>query len=129
MRKKIAIMKNIFFLLVALTLMPSIMRGDTVVPQTIVYIQYDEDYADIVKSPRVPPTSILHAYQSANVFTFEQYLSGNTIELLSGEVIVYTSTIPADGIVVIPDDIVGEYTLLLYIGNSAYRADVELYYQ
>lgn len=122
-------MKNIFFLLVALTLMPSIMRGDTVVPQTIVYIQYDEDYADIGKSPRVPPTTILHAYQSANVFTFEQYLSGNTIELLSGEVIVYTSTIPADGIVVIPDDIVGEYKLLLYVGNASYSADVELYCQ
>lgn len=121
-------MKNIFFLLVALTLMPSIMRGDTVVPQTVVSLQYDRDFTTCGRKPRVPSAPI-YAYQSANVFTFEQYLSGNTIELLSGEVIVYTSTIPADGIVVIPDDIVGEYTLLLYVGNSAYRADVELYYQ
>lgn len=128
MRKKIAIMKNIFFLLVALTLMPSIMRGDTVVPQTVVTLQYDRDFTTSGRKPRVPSAPI-YAYQSANVFTFEQYLSGNTIEFLSGETIVYTSIIPTDGIVVIPDDIVGEYKLLLYVGNASYSADVELYCQ
>ena len=74
---------------------------------------------------RVPPAPI-SVTQSDHVFTFEEYLAGETIEVVSDGTVVYTSVIGEDGMVVVPDDLTGYFTLVLYVGDKVYSAEVEL---
>lgn len=74
---------------------------------------------------RVPPAPI-SVTQSDHVFTFAEYLAGETIEVVSDGTIVYTSVIGQDGTVVVPDDLTGDFTLVLYVGDKMYSAEVEL---
>ena len=75
--------------------------------------------------PRTPAMPIT-ALQSDHVFTFSEYLAGETIEVVSDDTIVYTSIIGEDGTVVVPDDLTGDFTLVLYVGDKMYSAEVEL---
>lgn len=75
--------------------------------------------------PRTPAMPITVS-QTDHVFTFEEYLAGETIEVVSDDTIVYTSIIGEDGTVVVPDDLTGDFTLVLYVGDKMYSAEVEL---
>ena len=74
---------------------------------------------------RVPPAPI-SVTLSDHLFTFPVYLVGETIEIVSGDTVVYTSVIGEDGTVVVPDDLTGDFTLVLYVGDKMYSAEVEL---
>lgn len=63
---------------------------------------------------------------SGHTFTFPACLAGDNIEVMSGDTVVYTSVIGEDGTVTAPDDLAGEYTLVLYAGDKVYSAEVEL---
>ena len=80
---------------------------------------------DLGRDPRSFNLSI-QSQQSDHVFTFEEYLAGETIEVVSDDTIVYTSVIGEDGTVVVPDNLTGEFTLVLYLGDKVYSAEVEL---
>ena len=75
--------------------------------------------------PRTPAMP-LTALQSDHVFTFSECLAGETIEIVSGDTVVYTSVIGEDGTVQVPDNLTGEFTLVLYLGDKTYSAEVEL---
>ena len=75
--------------------------------------------------PKVPAVPI-SVVQSDHIFTFPDYLAGETVELLSGDTIIYTSVIGEDGTVVIPDHIEGVFELVLYVRDKKYSAEVEL---
>ena len=75
--------------------------------------------------PRTPAMPIT-ALQSDHVFTFTECLAGETIEIVSGDTVVYTSVIGEDGTVQVPDNLTGEFTLVLYLGDKTYSAEVEL---
>ena len=117
-------MKHIFILLMALSMMPSISRGDSLVSQMEVYLHYDNTLSDLGSRPRAPIPSISVSL-CYHVFTFSEYLAGETIEIVSGDTVVYTSVI-GDGTVVVPDNLTGEFTLVLYLGDKTYSAEVEL---
>ena len=70
--------------------------------------------------------SPIFAEQDGGFFTFNTCLSGETIEVLSDGVVLYTSIIGEDGIVEIPASITGEVELRLVRGNAIYHAFVEL---
>ena len=75
--------------------------------------------------PRTPAMPIT-ALQTDHVFTFAEYLAGETIEVVSDGTIAYTSVIGQDGTVDVPDDLTGYFTLVLYVGDKMYSAEVEL---
>ena len=118
-------MKHIFTLLLALSMMPSISRGDSLVSQIDIYLHFDRTFTELGGVLRTPPAPI-SVSQSGHIFTFPAHLAGETIEIMSGDTVVYTSVIGEDGTVTAPDDITGEYTLVLYVGDKAYSAEVEL---
>lgn len=118
-------MKHIFILLMALSMMPSISRGDSLASQMEVYLHYDNTLSDLGSRPRAPIPSISVSL-CYHVFTFPVYLVGETIEIVSGDTVVYTSVICEDGTVVVPDDLTGYFTLVLYVGDKMYSAEVEL---
>ena len=118
-------MKHIFILLMALSMMPSISRGDSLVSQIDIYLHFDRTFTELGGVLRTPPAPI-SVTLSDHLFTFPVYLVGETIEIVSGDTVVYTSVIGEDGTVVVPDDLTGDFTLVLYVGDKMYSAEVEL---
>ena len=114
-------MKHIFILLMALSMMPSISRGDSLASQMDIYLHFTE-LGGVVRTPPAPISVTL----SDHVFTFSECLAGETIEIVSGDTVVYTSVIGEDGTVQVPDNLTGEFTLVLYLGDKVYSAEVEL---
>ena len=118
-------MKHIFILLMALSMMPSISRGDSLASQIDIYLHFDRTFTELGGVLRTPPAPI-SVTQSDHVFTFAEYLAGETIEIVSGDTVVYTSLICEDGTVQVPDNLVGEFTLVLYVGDKVYSCIVNL---
>lgn len=88
------------------------------------YLYYNDPNMEHVH-PRIPSAPISVSL-SGHTFTFPAHLAGETIEIMSGDTVVYTSVIGEDGTVTAPDDLTGEYTLVLYAGDKVYSAEVEL---
>ena len=105
--------------------MPSISRGDSLASQMDIYLHFDRTFTELGGVVRTPPAPI-SVTQSDHVFTFAEYLAGETIEIVSGDTVVYTSVIGEDGTVQVPDNLTGEFTLVLYLGDKTYSAEVEL---
>lgn len=118
-------MKHIQLLLLAFLLMPSISSGDSFTSQISISLHYDATIPNLGGRPKVPAVPI-SVVQSDHIFTFPDYLAGETVELLSGDTIIYTSVIGEDGTVVIPDHIEGVFELVLYVRDKKYSAEVEL---
>ena len=118
-------MKHIFILLMALSMMPSISRGDSLVSQIDIYLHFDRTFTELGGVLRTPPAPI-SVTLSDHLFTFPVYLAGETIEIVSGDTVVYTSLICEDGTVQVPDNLTGEFTLVLYLGDKVYTGEVEL---
>ena len=106
-------------------MMPSISRGDSLVSQMDIYLHFDRTFTELGGVLRTPPAPISVSL-SGHTFTFPACLAGETIEIMSGDTVVYTSVIGEDGTVTAPDDLTGEYTLVLYAGDKVYSAEVEL---
>lgn len=101
-------------------------KGESIVDETIsVQLRYNDPHDESHPVTRIPPAPI-SAIQSNHVFTFAEYLAGETIEIVSNGTIVYTSVIGENGTVTVSDDIVGKVTLVLYVGDKMYSAEVEL---
>ncbi len=101
----------------------------TGIHQTIrMQFQYHDPHNEAHPLPRTPAKPITVS-QNGHVFTFAEYLAGNIVELVSGDSVVYTSVIDDDGTITIPDNIVGEFELVLYLGDNVYNAEVELHNQ
>ena len=118
-------MKHIFILLMALSMMPSISRGDSLASQMDIYLHFDRTFTELGGVVRTPPAPI-SVTLSDHVFTFSEYPAGETIEIASGDTVVHTSVIGEDGTVQVPDNLTGEFTLVLYLGDKTYSAEVEL---
>lgn len=113
-------------LLMLLLAISSNVKGESIVDETIsVQLSYNDPHDESHPITRIPPAPI-SVTQSDHVFTFTEYLSGETIEIMSGGAVVYTSVIGEDGTVVIPDHIEGVLELVLYLGDKKYSAEVEL---
>lgn len=113
-------------LLMLLLAISSNVKGESIVDETIcVQLRYNDPHDESHPITRIPPAPI-SAIQSDHVFTFAEYLAGETIEVVSDGTIVYTSVIGQDGMVVVPDDLTGYFTLVLYVGDKMYSAEVEL---
>lgn len=113
-------------LLMLLLAISSNVKGESIVDETIsVQLRYNDPHDESHPVTRIPPAPI-SVTQSDHVFTFEEYLAGETIEVVSDDTIVYTSIIGEDGTVVVPDDLTGDFTLVLYVGDKMYSAEVEL---
>ena len=113
-------------LLMLLLAISSNVKGESIVDETIsVQLRYNDSHDESHPITRIPPAPI-SATQSDHIFTFEEYLAGETIEVVSGDTVVYTSIIGEDGTVVVPDDLTGDFTLVLYVGDKMYSAEVEL---
>lgn len=96
--------------------------NDIVVNVVFKKIKHLGSYPTTPRKPAMPIT----ASQSGHIFTFPDHLAGETIEFVSGDTVVYTSVISEDGTVTAPDDLTGEYTLVLYIGDEVYSAEVKV---
>ena len=68
----------------------------------------------------------IKAQQEEHCFTFSEYLAGETIEIVAGDTVVYTSVVGEDGTVTVPENLVGDFTLVLYVGVKVYTGEVEL---
>ena len=113
-------------LLMLLLAISSNVKGESIVDETIsVQLRYNDSHDESHPITRIPPAPI-SATQSDHIFTFEEYLAGETIEIASGDTVVHTSVIGEDGTVVVPDDLTGDFTLVLYVGDKMYSAEVEL---
>ena len=113
-------------LLMLLLAISSNVKGESIVDETIsVQLRYNDPHDESHPVTRIPPAPI-SVTQSDHVFTFAEYLAGETIEIVSGDTVVYTSIIGEDGTVVIPDHIEGVLELVLYLGDKKYSAEVEL---
>ena len=113
-------------LLMLLLAISSNVKVESIVDETIsVQLRYNDSHDESHPITRIPPAPI-SATQSDHIFTFEEYLAGETIEVVSGDTVVYTSIIGEDGTVVVPDDLTGDFTLVLYVGDKMYSAEVEL---
>ena len=95
------------------------------VSQIDIYVHFDRTFTELGGVLRTPPAPI-SVTLSDHLFTFPVYLAGETIEVVSDDTIVYTSIIGEDGTVVVPDDLTGDFTLVLYVGDKMYSAEVEL---
>ena len=113
-------------LLMLLLAISSNVKGESIVDETIsVQLRYNDPHDESHPVTRIPPAPI-SAIQSNHVFTFAEYLAGETIEVVSDGTIAYTSVIGQDGTVDVPDDLTGDFTLVLYVGDKMYSAEVEL---
>lgn len=113
-------------LLMLLLAISSNVKGESIVDETIsVQLRYNNSHDESHPITRIPPAPI-SATLSDHVFTFSECLAGETIEVVSDDTIVYTSIIGEDGTVVVPDDLTGDFTLVLYVGDKMYSAEVEL---
>lgn len=117
--------KLLITLLMSLSLMPLTLKADPIGTKVLIRLYYDVHRADLGKSSRSPiaPISVL---QTDNVFTFPDHFAGETVEILSGDTVVYSAVVSEDGTIVVPDDIAGEYTLMLYVCDKVYSAEVTL---
>lgn len=117
--------KLLITLLMSLSLMPLTLKADPIGTQILIRLYYDVHRVDLGKSSRSPiaPISVL---QTDNVFTFPDHFAGETVEILSGDTVVYSAVVSEDGTIVVPDDIAGEYTLMLYVCDKVYSAEVTL---
>lgn len=113
-------------LLMLLLAISSNVKGESIVDETIsVQLRYNDSHDESHPITRIPPAPI-SATQSDHIFTFAEYLAGETIEIVSDGTVVYTSIIGEDGMVTVPDNLVGDFTLVLYVGDRVYSAEVEL---
>lgn len=113
-------------LLMLLLAISSNVKGESIVDETIsVQLRYNDPHDEGHRLPRTPAMPITVS-QTDHVFTFSECLAGETIEIVSGDTVVYTSVIGEDGTVVVPDNLTGEFTLVLYLGDKVYSAEVEL---
>ena len=113
-------------LLMLLLAISSNVKGESIVDETIsVQLRYNDPHDEGHRLPRTPAMPITVS-QTDHVFTFSECLAGETIEIVSGDTVVYTSVIGEDGTVTVPDNLTGEFTLVLYLGDKTYSAEVEL---
>ncbi len=117
--------KLLITLLMSLSLMPLTLKAVPIGTQILIRLNYDVHRGDLGKSSRSPiaPISVL---QTDNVFTFPDQFAGETVEILSGDTVVYSAVVSEDGTVVVPDSLNGEYCLVLYVGDKVYSAEVTL---
>ena len=112
--------------LAIMSVAPNCIFGNSYVQtEMIIFKMYYNDPNMEHVHPRIPSAPI-SVSQSGHTFTFPACLAGETIEIMSGDTVVYTSVIGEDGTVTAPDDLTGEYTLVLYAGDKVYSAEVEL---
>ena len=101
-------------------------KGESIVDETIsVQLRYNDSHDESHPITRIPPAPI-SATQSDHIFTFAEYLAGETIEIVSNDTVVYTSIISEDGTVTVPDNLVGDFTVVLYVGDKVYSCIVNL---
>ena len=76
------------------------------------------------------PINIPSVYLDGNTLTFDASCIGGTISLEQDGVVVYTATISEnedwEGEVVLPDYLVGTYTLHLQIGAITFVGEIEM---
>ncbi len=119
-------MKKVIVMIVMLLLLPCMQVSMAAHAQTVImggqYIDPSDEKAPNHRMPAAP----IYVSQDEHAFTFNASIAGETIEVVSGDEILYTTIIGEDGTVVIPDSISGEVELRLYRGSLVYHAEVEL---
>lgn len=82
----------------------------------------------IVVQPVKKKTPILpiNADQADHVLTFSTTLMDAKYELILDGLVVFSSIIDQNGCVELPEDLNGEYELLLYNGDKVYSAKIDL---
>ena len=88
-------------------------------------LYYDQP-AKLPNQHKRTPAAPIYVFQDGRCLCFTCNLAGETLEVLSDGVVLYTSIIGEDGIVEIPASITGEVELRLVRGNATYHAFVEL---
>lgn len=74
------------------------------------------------KSPVAPVT----IYKDGNVLSFGENCVGGTLQVLSGDSVVYSTVIDENCVVEIPEYISGVVELRLTIGNITFSAETEI---
>ncbi len=88
-------------------------------------VYYEQPTEIVTPNPRMPAAPI-YVSRDEHVFTFNSSLTGEFVEMLNGDEVLYTTIIGEDGTVVIPENISGEVELRLYRGRLVYYAIVDL---
>ena len=70
--------------------------------------------------------SFLYIYQSGHVFTFGDDHEGCEVSLLSNDTTVFSTVVDANGQVIVPSVLSGEFELQLTVGGVTYWAEVLL---
>ena len=117
--------KLLITLLLTLSLMPLTLKAALIGTRVFISLRISDPTVDLGHASKSPasPISVL---QTDNVFTFPDHFAGETVEILSGDTVVYSAVVSEDGTVVVPDSLNGEYRLVLYVGVKVYSAEVTL---
>ena len=117
--------KSLRFLIVFLLLCSPVAHVSATLQTVIMGGQYNDpkEELDPFKRSSVPP---IYIKQDGHAFSFNTGLAGETIEVVGGDELLYTTMIGEDGKVGIPDNISGEVEIRLYRGSLVYHAVVEL---
>lgn len=86
---------------------------------------YEEPIETQRPNHRVPYAPIM-ATQNGHVFVFAPSFVGEIIEVWDDDNLLYTSIIQVDGCVIIPNNLLGEFTLRLIHNERLYSTMVEL---
>ena len=74
------------------------------------------------RSPILP----IYAFQDGNILTFDASLEGADIDVVSDEMVVFSTHIDENGSVELPESLEGEFELRLYVGDMIYKGDFEI---
>lgn len=74
------------------------------------------------RSPILP----IYAFQDGNLLIFDVSLEGANIEIISDEMVVFSTQIDENGCVELPESLEGEFELRLYVGDMIYKGDFEI---
>ena len=72
------------------------------------------------------PSKPLYATQMGTKIFFDTDLVGVNVELISDEMVVFSTQIDENGCVELPEDLEGEFELRLYVGENVFSGLIVL---
>lgn len=77
------------------------------------------------KKFRRTPSMPVYVYQNGRTLMFDEEHAGDTVIVMDGDNVVFTTSVDSDCSIEIPSDIVGEMKILLICGDTEYYVYLE----
>lgn len=116
-------------LLVSMMLSSALVYGKTPVTRDmpILMCQTVWDSQGIHKGHTKSPVAPVIIYKNGNVLSFAENCVGGTLEVLSGDAVIYSTVIDESCMVELPEEISGVVQLRLTIGDITFCAEIEIF--